>query len=233
MSFFNLWSSERLSFSLSIIAVISAAITTFHQFHSKTDVRVAFSSYRYSVNDSTGMGHIKASGIFMNNGTTPVASKQSSLFITIDRTHNRGKVNGTSSYFIEDSKLYVATDPYEHVLNNIYVAPQSTEVFYVEWEVPHWRVLRLLDAAKQNEQFASWDSSLVEVQMGLMTTLVSPNAESSSKRMYAASQFFDVSDSLNPRPTISALNMNGFYHFESWEPMEENWEPGEDSIDPA
>ena len=43
MAFFNLWSSERLSFSLSIVAVISAAITSYYQFfYFNTDFTIHF-----------------------------------------------------------------------------------------------------------------------------------------------------------------------------------------------
>ena len=233
MAFFNLWSSERLSFSLSIIAVVSAAITTFHQFHSKTDVKVTFSACEYVVNDTTEIGILKLSGIFMNSGTTPVALKASSVFFSIDTTRNNGKVNGWQAQMTgENWRLYEDSPFHENVLDGFYVAPGSAEAFKVEWRFNPSKVLHLVEEARRNQQFSVWDSTLVTVEIGLFATLVSPEAKSSSKRMFAATQWFDVSDTLNPRPTSSAFG-NGFYHFESWEPMEENWEPKEVATDPT
>ena len=233
MAFFNLWSSERLSFSLSIIAVVSAAITTFHQFHSKTDVKVTFSAFEYTVNDTTGAGILKLSGIFMNNGTTPVALKESSVFFSIDTTRNNGKVNGWESRFPDEWMLYESSPPLENVLDGVYVAPGSAESFKVEWPFKTSQVLPLVQVARQNHQFSGWNSNLVEVEIGLFATLVSPQAEYSSKRVYPFTQWFDVSDTLNPKTAASAIDCNGFYTFEIWEPMEENWEPKEAATDPT
>ena len=233
MAFFNLWSSERLSFSLSIIAVVSAAITTFHQFYSKTDVKVTFSAFEYTVNDTTGTGILKLSGIFMNNGTTPVALKESSVFFSIDTTKNNGKVNGWQSHYLDEWRLYEYSSILENVLDGVYVAPGSAEAFNVEWQFEPSRVLQLVEVARRNQQFSVWDSTLVTVDIGLFATLVSPQAEYSSKRVYPITQWFDVSDTLNPKPTISGISGNGFYTFEIWEPMEENWEPKEVATDPT
>jgi hypothetical protein len=81
MAFFNLWSSERLSFSLSIIAVVSAAITTYHQFHEEIDIAFQVGmpqsapSYGCDSFDSLLILNEDTLTIpftFVNSGTTPV-----------------------------------------------------------------------------------------------------------------------------------------------------------------
>ena len=83
MAFFNLWSSERLSFSLSIIAVISAAITAYHQFHHESSVSIRL-GLQYMNTDTL---YMKAT--FMNQGTTSIAIGDAKGFVTSSEAWER------------------------------------------------------------------------------------------------------------------------------------------------
>ena len=232
MAFFNLWSSERLSFSLSIVAVISATITSYFQFfHTKTDVKVIFSSHSYQVNDTTGEGILRLSGIFMNDGTSPVSLLESSSFFSIDTTWNHGKMNGWESQFIEDYKLCIPSSPIQKK-DGIYVGPHSTTIFDLEWTYRHSEILDLVERSRRNGRYSSWNSSLVQIDIGMYAGLVTSKAQYSGKRMYAITQWFDVSDTLNPRKSHSG-RQHAFFNFHDWEVLEEHWEPIDNSEDPS
>lgn len=89
MAFFNHWSSERLSFSLSIVAVISAAITSYYQFfYHSTEVsyfreRSHLSELPALVN---GAYHDSVVGsiTFFNRGSTPVSIISSAIILDGD-----------------------------------------------------------------------------------------------------------------------------------------------------
>lgn len=86
MAFSNLWSSERLSFSLSIIAVISAAITTFLQFHKSTEINciVHLVEHFPSATDRYRHDTLSFSCSFLNSGSTPVGLIDSRIFLAND-----------------------------------------------------------------------------------------------------------------------------------------------------
>ena len=77
MAFFNLWSSERLSFSLSIVAVISAAITSYYQFfYHESTVSVKI------IPDFGLADTVYMRAIIMNEGTNSVAVSFAQAFAT-------------------------------------------------------------------------------------------------------------------------------------------------------
>ena len=77
MAFFNLWSSERLSFSLSIVAVVSAAITSYYQFFYHDSSVSARLDVQYLNTDTL---YLKAT--FMNQGTHSIAIGNAKAFVT-------------------------------------------------------------------------------------------------------------------------------------------------------
>ena len=85
MAFLNLWSSERLSFSLSIVAVVSAAITTYHQFYNQsTEVSCIL---HHNIKFPNGGGPhfndtLAFECTFLNSGSTPVGLIESRMFIS-------------------------------------------------------------------------------------------------------------------------------------------------------
>ena len=101
MAFFKLWSSERLSFSLSIIAVVSAAITAYHQFHSESILSVRFTNVEYSIDESSWTGSLRLQGVLMNSGTTQLTLVKEDCQLTIDTTRNNGNTLGRNALYIK------------------------------------------------------------------------------------------------------------------------------------
>ena len=93
MAFSNLWSSERLSFSLSVVAVISAAVTSYFQFfdHSTEISCVVHSDIRFPVGHGISRSDTFAfECTFLNSGSTPVGLIESRMFLSssADSTFN-------------------------------------------------------------------------------------------------------------------------------------------------
>ena len=87
MAFFNLWSSERLSFSLSVVAVVSAAITTYHQFYNQSTQVSIIPHHISSIPEATWKevnDTIAFECTFLNSGSNPVGVIASRIFLTTD-----------------------------------------------------------------------------------------------------------------------------------------------------
>ena len=102
MAFFNLWSSERLSFSLSVVAVISAAITTYHQFYNQSTQVSIIPHHIISKPEATWKevnDTIAFECTFLNSGSNPVGVIASRIFLTTDSAlHRQNHEIGDHSY---------------------------------------------------------------------------------------------------------------------------------------
>ena len=216
MAFFNLWSSERLSFSLSVVAVISAAITSYYQFfYSQTGVSMQITSARYTVNDSNGIGTLQIQGVFMNPGTVPLALTRAHGFLTNDTTRNDGKIDGYIALF-SDWHTYVER---KSEFKPEIIEVESSMPFSKEWKLPHTKVKKLIDSCRVSGRVSPWNDNHVQLKAGMYLSFVTPKAEASSARTYPISVTFDVSDSLSPR-TLSCGFSPNVYRFPIFEPVD-------------
>ena len=148
MAFFNLWSSERLSFSLSIVAVISAAITAYHQFYSESSLSLRFTHVEYTIDESSWEGTLRLRGVLMNSGTTQLTLVKQYCHLTIDTTRNNGITLGKGAFFIKaDLADYVANkDPLVFKDNApIPIEANSSAVFDFRFEFSQSQVAKLAE----------------------------------------------------------------------------------------
>ena len=146
MAFFNLWSSERLSFSLSIVAVISAAITTYHQFSHTTEVSFFENTFNVSappgfLQNGSYRDSLSGSLTFMNSGSTPVSIISSSVILHADTAIIQREI---------DENPYVALYPITHNLNSKSNSFESD--FYLEENsVSKYRFVTAIDSVVLKE----------------------------------------------------------------------------------
>ena len=177
MAFSNLWSSERLSFSLSIVAVISAAITSYYQFFDQsTDIAThRKATHLRTIPNLTPKGtfydSIVATCTFMNSGSTPVSIIDSQLIIEVDSSKFDENTNDhpylTFYNRIDDSLRYVID-----VQSDYYLDSKSVSTFSFSANVDSTKLMQLLrDAPRAG---LKRDSTAVAVNFHLWFLMVNP-----------------------------------------------------------
>ena len=201
MAFFNLWSSERLSFSLSIIAVISAAITAYHQFHSESSLSARFTNVEYSIDESSGTGTLRLQGVLMNSGTTQLTLVKQWCQLTIDTTRNNGNTLGKGAWFIKSNRADYVENEYPLVIKAnppISIEANSAAVFDSRFEFRQGLVSKLAGRQRLWTQ-SQTKSDNVTVSVSFYAEAVDPKTNVSARRMQPAFLFFEVSDTLIAR----------------------------------
>ena len=201
MAFFNLWSSERLSFSLSIIAVVSAAITAYHQFYSESSLSVRFTSVEYSIDESSWTGSLRLQGVLMNSGTTQLTLVKQDCQLTIDTTRNNGNTRGKNAWYIKsdfDDYVHKKGPLVSKDFAPISIEANSCAVFDSRFEFSQGMVAKLAERNKLRSE-GQLESDHAHVSVSFYAEAVDPNTEVSARRMLPAVLHFEVSDTLIAR----------------------------------
>lgn len=190
MAFSNLWSTERFSFSLSVVAVITAAITTYHQFYNNS---TEISSILHS-----NMTFPKASGqfrndtiafecTFLNSGVTPVGLIESRMFLTHDSAFEfQNSAHG-------DYESYRTFQTNNRIWNQKgYFPPNSVMQLSFVTTIDSSKLSRLVLGAPRN----SIDPDHVLLRAGIWLRMVDPYGNESSD-VRAVGVFYDTK-SLGP-----------------------------------
>ena len=198
MAFFNLWSSERLSFSLSVVAVISAAITSYHQFHQEIDI--AFQVSMPSSVPSFGLAPsmdslfvadedtLSISFTFMNSGTTPVGLTRSRVWISV---HDSMDVHGGT--FGDQTENTFQTGVLENGTTG-YFSPESVTQLQFSLRVDSISLAQLLEkASRQNDTYLYY---------GVSFDMICPNGNSTMASFKAGKLYYD-------KTTTSLLHWSG------------------------
>jgi hypothetical protein len=185
MAFFNLWSSERLSFSLSIVAVISAAITSYYQFfYHSTEVSYFKENSHFSklptFKDGMYNDSIVGSITFMNRGSTPVSIISSAVIIEVDSTEidvedfrENPRVSFSQGVVWGDS----STREMEYVHTKHYLDAKSVSEFRFETTIDSAKFGRLLKNSPITYNWEGWDSNTVVVYYHLWFLMADPFGE--------------------------------------------------------
>ena len=220
MAFFNLWSSERLSFSLSIVAVISAAITSYFSFfHYKSDLAIRITGAYYEPSDSSDAVVFGLKGVFINSGTTPLTMVDHFGFLSTDSTQNQGVTTGLESNRVTHCVIPDRFDRFFSMenLDAIVVPSQSTKVFNLSWEIEEQKLKHEIRAAQSAGSrygiptFKGNDSTAVvlreavkntvAVDLGMYAEFINPKMQSSSIRIYPVQLLF------NEHPIIDTVRL--------------------------
>ena len=180
MAFSNLWSSERLSFSLSIVAVISAAITSYYQFfwyNSNVEYVPHIAAIQCaSVTDGVFQDSLTLKITFMNNGSTPVSVIESRLFLL-----NSNAKNGLGS--LEKQKLFHRIKPsidsviYQVPLDeNLYLNPKSVNTHTFQASIDSISFMNLI-----HSEHAPGNSSMTQLEFGVYLLMADPHGNFSKK----------------------------------------------------
>lgn len=180
MAFSNLWSSERLSFSLSIVAVVSAAITSYYQFFwYKSNVEYVphlAATQCASVTDGVFQDSLRLKMTFMNNGSTPVSVIESRLFLI-----NSSAKNGLGN--LEKQRLFQSRPPsidsviYQVPLDeNLYLNPKSVNTHTFQASIDSMSFMNLVQS-----EHAPGNSSMSILEFGVYLLMVDPHGNFSKK----------------------------------------------------
>ena len=175
MAFFNLWSSERLSFSLSIVAVISAAITTYHQFYNQsTEVSCIL---HHNIDFPSGGGpHINDTlafeFTFLNSGSTPVGLIESRMFIS----SSDSAFESQASYHGDYGDHTIQTDTWNWN-QTAYFPEQSVVNVSFSTQVDTTELRRIISIASRDDDYPE----LVDLTAGVWLRMVDPYGNESTK----------------------------------------------------
>ena len=201
MAFFNLWSSERLSFSLSVVAVISAAITSYYQFiYYESDLAIRITGSYIEPVDSIGDVEFGIKGVLMNSGTTTLTMVDHFGFFSADslqdyKTRNSRNANGL---------LYARSPPEEKFtskdLESILVPPKTTQTFNLSWSMNAERLEQLIMDTKASGSRYTIPTNhmyddIVPLELGMHAEFVNPFAETSGIEMFPVILWYQVIDS--------------------------------------
>ena len=166
MAFFNLWSSERLSFSLSIIAVVSAAITTFHQFHKSTEINciVHLVEHFPSATDQYRHDTLSFSCSFLNSGSTPVGLIDSRIFLANDAGLEK------QSSLIGDAPEKNSVQQKRGSGQSGYFPPQSVVPLHFKFIADSLQLVELVSRSPRLDR----DSNLVQLNAGVWLRMIDP-----------------------------------------------------------
>ena len=189
MAFFNLWSSERLSFSLSIIAVVSAAITTYHQFHQEIDI--AFQVGMPQSVPSHGLAPSYDSLLipnedtlsipctFVNSGTIPVGLTQSRVWMSV---HDSMDVH-RGTFGDQNIQNTIQTGVLENGTTG-YFSPESVTQLQFNLNVDSISLARLLQKAPRG-----YDRHLY---YGVSFDMISPDGNSTTASIKLGRLYYDT-----------------------------------------
>lgn len=194
MSLFNLWSSERLSFSLSVIAVISAAITSYYQFfYYSTNVKYVwtFDGSNFAGCKGTAFDDSLALQItFMNEGSTPVSILKSRLYLLNPRTKNgQGNLEKSSIWAHEIPGVIIQDDFKE----KFYLEPKSINTLTFHTKVDSTSLMSLINAAPN-----ATDSTMSDLEMGVTLLLVDPYGNFSTAAISLAYPIYQLDGVCGP-----------------------------------
>lgn len=211
MAFFKHWSSDRLSLSLSVVAVISATITFYYQFfYYQSDLAVRFTGCHYVPSDSSETITFGLSGVFINSGTTPLTLVENFGFLSTDTTRKQGFTGWAEHVGDVCSHLdWLSTQGKKTIL----IPGQSTKDFSLSWEVSEPRLRRNIENAKaawsRAGRPANWGNDggnsgrtscvtndQVVVHLGMHAEFINPMIESSSISVYPVQLLFDFDEPL-------------------------------------
>ena len=220
MAFFNHWSSERLSFSLSVVAVISAAITSYHQFYEHSFTQITPVEVRllkdHSNSAESSLGILEIRLLVMNGGTTPCTIISEELYLTADPLFSKAESHLSYGYDIQMPEESVTAFAPRECLQTIMVEPESSRFLTLKWTLKHSDVEKcLLSNRAPSSDSNKRDFSLVG---GLNLEAIDPFGHSSEVQYNGLFLGLDLSDSLNWRP-LYAANSNGIFAFENFEPI--------------
>lgn len=190
MAFFNLWSSERLSFSLSIVAVVSAAITTYHQFYNhktsvsyvNTTVHVNSASFETNAFDDS----LTTQLTFMNDGSTPVSIIKSRLYLL---NHYDQIGNGS----IEKQRLLggsidgVIFQDECQSKESCYLESKSVSTLTFRSTIDSTSLMALLRAVPSSER----TNDMSSLELGVYVLMVDPYGNFSSQAISIAEPSYD------------------------------------------
>ena len=211
MAFFNLWSSERLSFSLSVVAVISAAITSYYQFfYYSTNVKYVWTSdgSNYAQCEGNAFDDSLALQItFMNEGSTPVSIIKSRMYLLNPRTKN-GQGN------LEKSTIWGRKNPgviyQDDLKENFYLEPKSINTLTFHSKVDSTSLMRLINAAP-----SATNSTLSDLEMGVTLLLVDPYGNFSAAAISLAHPIYEL-DGVCPAVSLD-LKRGSIPPFVNWD----------------
>ena len=194
MAFSNLWSSERLSFSLSIIAVISAAITTYHQFHQEIDIafRVSMPTSVPSYGDPffPNEDTLSIPFTFVNSGTTPVSLVRSRVWISV---HDTLDLHGTL-YGDQDTSTTIQTGVFDSGTTGYFSIESITQLQF-NLSVDSNSLAHLLEKAPRREARGLY--------YGVSLDMICPDGNSARTSTALGMIFYDTT-------TTNCIYWNGF-----------------------
>ena len=180
MAFFNLWSSERLSFSLSVVAVISASITSYYQFfYHSTEVsyyREVFHLRKLpTLKDGIYHDSIVGSITFMNRGSTPVSIISSAVILDGDTSQIPDDDYRENPYLNFNQGVLWGDSIREavHTHSKHYLDSKSVSEFQFEAKIDSSNFRRLLRNANTPD-WEGWDSTEVILNYHLWFLVADP-----------------------------------------------------------
>ena len=229
MALFNNWSSDRLSFSLSIVAIVSAAITSYYQFfYYQSDLAIRFTGCHYVPSDSSDTIRFGLRGVFINSGTTPLTLIEHSGFLSTDTVRKTGFSGGWEH--IDDVCPGKGLE-LDQAIETIIVPGQSTKDFNLSWVVNEKRLRQKIENAKDAWSRAgrpsNWGNGgdpnrltrisvtkdLVVVDLGMHVEFINPMIESSSISAYPVQLLFDFEEPLVDSVQLKKKEPNYFLDF--------------------
>ena len=190
MAFFNLWSSERLSFSLSIVAVVSAAITTYHQFYnhqtSVSYVNTTVDVNSASVETDAFDDSLTVQLTFMNDGSTPVSIIKSRLFLLNNHDQNvEGAIQ--KQLFLGNSIDGVIFQDKSRPKESCYLEAKSVNTLTFRSTIDSTSMMGLVSAVPSEER----TNDLSSLELGVYVLMVDPYGNFSSQAISIAEPIYD------------------------------------------
>jgi hypothetical protein len=229
MAFLHLWSSERISFSLSIMAVISAALTSYYQFfYFETDVTIHFPNKWFiveemdQINNPEGIFHSEF--VIMNAGTENIGLTNCKIFVTGEDENSiiwqddsepknmPGGLDSLISFEIEDMTYAVVKPGEVHILdlstnynfaytNMIFQSQMKSENFYF------------------NGYTGEVVSSAAEIYFGLWMKFVDSRGFYSTRRCFLGSVAYQMQDSTGFGVPWHYESLSPTYKLEAFKPL--------------
>ena len=233
MAFFNHWSSERLSFSLSIVAVISAAITSYYQFfYHSTEVIYYREHFHLSklptLKDGTYNDSIVGSMTFMNRGSTTVSIISSAVILDGDISEMSDVDYRENPYVSFDQVSYGdSIRATQHIHSKHYLDSKSVSEFRFEAKIDSSNFRRVLRNASSID-FEGWDSTQVMLDYHLWFLMADPYGNFSMEAVKIGNYVYNRSGrslfGLGHSNGYQTRQMPPFRNIDFWKDLtEEKW----------
>ena len=187
MAFFNLWSSERLSFSLSIVAVVSAAITTYHQFYNHETSVSYVNTTHASPNINAYDDSLTAQLTFMNDGSTPVSIIKSRVYL-LNHYDQIGEGTIEKQRFLFNSISGVIFQDECPTKESWYLEPKSVSTLTFSSTLDSTSLMALIRAVPSSERI----DDLSSFELGVYVLMVDPYGNYSSQAIPIAEPLYDA-----------------------------------------